>query len=147
MTKASRPLVISPSSISAQPSESYPNASHGILTWKTLISAPQTQTNTLIAGTLTLPPKKGHLCPHRHTQAEIYHIISGSGVMEIDGVEYNVEAGNVVYIPGDAKHGIRNEGEEDLTWLWVFAADGFRDVVYRWEQEAEGEQEERAERG
>ena len=58
--------------------------------------------------------------------------------MQIDGLEYKVEAGSVVYIPGDSKHGIRNECEEDLTWLWVFAADGFGDVVYRWEEEAEG---------
>ena len=43
----------------------------------------------------------------------------------------------MVFIPGDSEHGIRNEDEtEDLVWLYVFAADKFEDVVYRFGEEA-----------
>ena len=73
------------------------------------------------------------MCVHRHKQPEIYHIVSGRGLMEIDGEKFEVEKGSVVYIPGDAEHGIRNIGEvdEDLVWLYVFPGDSFGEVVYR----------------
>jgi len=53
--------------------------------------------------------------------------------MEIDGKKFEVEKGGVVYIPGDAEHGIRNIGgvSEDLVWLYVFPGDSFGEVVYR----------------
>jgi mannose-6-phosphate isomerase-like protein (cupin superfamily) len=73
----------------------------------------------------------GFLQLHRHSHAEIYHVISGSGTVCIDQQEYEVNKGSVVFITGDAEHGIFNKGNEDLVWLYVFAADGFEDIVYR----------------
>ncbi|EXJ88356.1 hypothetical protein A1O1_05286 [Capronia coronata CBS 617.96] len=142
------PLIISPESIAKQEPESFPevdldlevepslglgvDGGRGQVTWKTLISAPQTRTDSLTAGIATCPPRTGHLCPHRHRQAEIYHVTQGHGVVEIDGVESAVQAGTVVYIPGNAKHGIRNtDPERELTWFYVFAADGFGEIQYR----------------
>lgn len=127
-----RAVILEPKAIEEQQDESFADTSNGIVTWKTLISAPQTATDSLTAGIATLPPQQGHLCAHRHTHAEIYHIISGRGTMTIDGSEQEVSAGSVVYIPGDAEHGIRNsDPKEELRWLYVFGADGFQDVVYR----------------
>ncbi|KNG52646.1 RmlC-like cupin [Stemphylium lycopersici] len=78
----------------------------------------------------------GHLKPHRHSHAEIYHVTAGRGIVSIDGVEHAVQKGSVVFIPGDAEHGIRNgEADEDLVWLYVFAADGFGEIVYRFSGE------------
>lgn len=37
---------------------------------------------------------------------------------------------SVVFIPGNAEHGIRNEGLEVLRWLYVFPCDGFEEVKY-----------------
>lgn len=71
---------------------------------------------------------------HRHSHAELYHITSGTGVVTIDGVEHEVRKGSVVFIPGDAEHGIRNIGEEELVWLYVFAADGFGEIIYRFDE-------------
>jgi len=58
----------------------------------------------------------------------VYHIISGHGFVRIDGTEHEVEAGSVVFIPGDAEHGVRNDGDEgeELTWFYCFAVDGLR---------------------
>ena len=127
------PLIIGSKDIAKAASESYPDTSHGILSWKTLISSGKTSTDSLTAGVATLPPKQGHLCHHRHTQAEIYHIIKGQAIMYINGQEQNVSAGSVVYIPGDAEHGIRNvHPEEELQWLYVFPTASFEDVKYRY---------------
>lgn len=58
--------------------------------------------------------------------------------MSIDGVESPVEAGSVVFIPGDARHGVRNEDEtHDLVWLYVFAVDDFKEIHYRFPHKEE----------
>lgn len=134
-----RPLILSSAEISSQPIESFADASRGILTWRTLLSVPKTPTSKLIAGMAVCPAKaalneqkEGHLCAHRHEQPEIYYIISGQGLMEIEGEEFDVDKGSVVYIPGNAEHGIRSiDTSEDLIWLYVFPGDGFEEVVYR----------------
>jgi mannose-6-phosphate isomerase-like protein (cupin superfamily) len=77
----------------------------------------------------------GFLKLHRHSHAELYHVISGTGVVRIDQQEYEVNKGSVVFIPGDAEHGIFNKGNEDLVWLYVFAASGFDQIVYRFSDE------------
>lgn len=56
----------------------------------------------------------------------------------IEGEEYEVRKGSVVWIPGDAAHVVRNAEEKDLVWLYVFAADGFGDVVYRFNEPGPG---------
>lgn len=73
----------------------------------------------------------GHLCAHRHTQAEIYHILDGEGDVTIDGVVSKVRAGSTVFIPSDAEHGIVNTGTVELRWFYVFPTGSFGDVVYR----------------
>lgn len=128
------PLVISPTSIHNQSAECFALPGRGDVTWKTLISSPQTHTNSLTVGIATCPPKTGHLCPHRHRQAEVYHITEGQGTVEIDGAQFPVQTGSVVYIPGDSKHGIRNdEPDTELKWLYVFPTDGFGDIKYRFD--------------
>jgi len=130
--KKPQAIILDPASISRLPQESFTETDRGVVTWQTLISAPTTASDSLTAGIATCPPKHGHLCIHQHKQAEIYHVTQGRGIVSIDGVEHAVEAGSVVYIPGDAEHGIRNEDpEEDLKWLYIFPTDGFGDVVYR----------------
>ncbi|KAF2121838.1 RmlC-like cupin domain-containing protein [Lophiotrema nucula] len=130
-----KPVVLSPATIASARIESFPDPSGGIVTWKTLFSAGKSPTDTLTTGIGTCQAKDGHLKCHRHTQAEIYHVIQGRGIVTIDGEEHGVEKGSVVFIPGDSEHGIRNIGEQDLMWLYVFATDKFEDIVYRFSEE------------
>lgn len=56
--------------------------------------------------------------------------------MRIDGITTQVEKGSVIFIPGDAEHGIWNTSEEEeLIWFYVFATDAFEDVIYKFESE------------
>lgn len=127
-----RGIIVDDGTIQKREPESFPDTSKGVVSWKTLISAPQTATDSLTVGVASCPPQEGHLCPHRHREAEVYHIISGRGIMKIDGHEQEVAAGSVVFIPGDAEHGIRNEDpQEELKWLYVFGTDSFQDIKYR----------------
>lgn len=43
----------------------------------------------------------------------------------VDGVAHDVEKGSAVFIPGDAEHGVRNEGAEELKWFYVFPVGNF----------------------
>ena len=69
--------------------------------------------------------------PHRHSEPETYYTLSGRGIVTIDGVPHPVTPGTAIYIPGDAEHGIRNDYDEDLQILYVFAVSDFNQVVYR----------------
>jgi mannose-6-phosphate isomerase-like protein (cupin superfamily) len=93
----------------------------------------------MCAGIAVCPPRTGKLCPHRHEQAEIYYIISGKGIMTIKGEKYQVEEGSSVFVPGNAEHGIVNEGEEELKWFYVFPTPSFGDVVYHFSDETVAE--------
>jgi mannose-6-phosphate isomerase-like protein (cupin superfamily) len=100
-----------------------------------LFSSPQTPTDSLCAGIALCPPNTGHLCAHRHAQAELYYIIEGNGIVVIDGIESKVEKGSTVFIPGNAEHEIRNVADTELRWFYVFPTGSFGDVVYRFSDE------------
>lgn len=110
--------------------EGFPTEEYGIVKWKTLISQPITNSHTLTSGIAECPPSTGHLCKHRHAQAEIYYIVEGEGEMSIDGHKTNVAKGTVVYIPGNSEHGIVNVGSGVLKWFYVFPTDSFGDIKY-----------------
>lgn len=130
-SKDTKPIIISPSYTTNTPSESFPDTSYGVVSWHTLFSQPQTPNSDLSAGIAVCPPKSGHLCAHRHEQAEIYYIIEGDGEVTIDGVRSQVTQGSSVFIPSNAEHGIANTGSGDLRWFYVFPTGAFGDVVYR----------------
>lgn len=130
-TIAARWMVLSESDIATQYNETFIDSTNGNLTWKTLFSSGKTPTNSLCTGIAVCPPLSGHLCSHKHAQAEVYFIIEGQGMVKVDGNESKVQAGTVVFIPGNAEHAIWNLGEGALRWLYVFPTDAFEDVVYQ----------------
>ena len=145
-TKITRPIVLNADDIKQTASESFPDpGAGGDVSWKTLISAPKTATDGFTVGIATCAPGlsagcRGHLKLHRHKQAEIYHVTQGKGVVTIDGKEHSVSKGSVIWIPGDAEHGTENVGDEDLVWLYAFAADGFEEIVYRFDAPGPGKE-------
>ncbi|KAH8646118.1 RmlC-like cupin domain-containing protein [Xylariales sp. PMI_506] len=124
------PLVIDTAATLQEPPSSFPTLDKGNTTWHTLLSAPTTPTDSLCAGIATCPAN-GTLARHRHSQAEMYYVLSGSGEVEIDGKRQRVSKGTLLWIPGDAEHGVFCEESETLQWLYVFPGGKFDDVVYR----------------
>jgi quercetin dioxygenase-like cupin family protein len=113
------------------PLEGWDDAIRGKVAWRTLLSGDRTPTSQLTLGVTELGPgQPSPFLPHRHAQAEIYYVLSGEGVVTIDGAEHALRAGSSVFIPGNALHGARNTGREVLRMLYVFAADSFSDVQY-----------------
>jgi mannose-6-phosphate isomerase-like protein (cupin superfamily) len=53
--------------------------------------------------------------PHPHSgDEEIYFVISGSGVMDVDGEERPVGPGSVVLTLSGSQHGLQNTGDQEL---------------------------------
>ena len=107
----------------------------GRIGWRTLFSGDATPTNALTAGLAEVEPN-GWLGLHRHTPAEVYYVIEGTGVVTIEGMDHNVSAGTALFIPGDAEHGVRNPGTAPLRFVYVFPSDSFGEIEYRFSNDA-----------
>ena len=61
---------------------------------------------------------------HRHPHMEeAFHILKGSGVVTLNDVPHNIEAGGAVFIPRNTWHGFQNPDHE-LLLLWVVTPPG-----------------------
>ncbi len=103
---------------------------YGRVAWRTLISADIAPSDSLSAGVAWIEPGC-RLNLHRHEPAEIYFILEGAGVVTINSEHRAVSAGDAVFIPADAEHGIRNDSQATLRFFYAFAKDSFAEVVYR----------------
>jgi len=54
---------------------------------------------------------------HHHAPEQCYYIIRGRGIMMIEKDEEDVCAGDAVFIPSNAEHGIKNIGDDVLEYL------------------------------
>ena len=63
---------------------------------------------------------KGQVAPHRHRmQEQIYHILDGEGLMEIDGERSMVRRHDCIHLPPGVEHAIYNTGLQDLVSLVI----------------------------
>ncbi len=125
-----------PARVDAQslPDERWDDPARGTIRFRTLISAPATDSNELVCGVAMMAP--GDTFPlHSHPQAEVYFGLEGTGEVLIDGVAHRLAPGVALYIPGGAVHGVPLAAAP-LTWFYTFAADSFDDIRYRFLHEA-----------
>lgn len=55
---------------------------------------------------------------HKHgANEEIYVILSGSGLMHLDGSEYRVRPGHILVNPPFGEHGLLNDGDAPIEFL------------------------------
>ena len=63
---------------------------------------------------------KGYVAPHSHkVQEQIYYILEGEGLMEIDGDRHVVRPHDHIFIPPGMEHAIYNSGLKDLVFLVI----------------------------
>jgi len=57
---------------------------------------------------------------HKHkVQEQIYHVLEGEGLMQIDGKPHLVRQHDVIFLPPGVEHDIENTGLLDLVFLVV----------------------------
>ncbi|QOR38093.1 cupin domain-containing protein [Billgrantia diversa] len=98
--------------------------------WKLIFTAEQTPTGVMSMGLAEIAPQ-GALPLHQHDPAETYHVLSGEGSIEVEGVSHRLHAGQSVFIPPLAWHETINTGPTPLRFLFTFPTDTFSEVAYR----------------
>ena len=63
---------------------------------------------------------RAYVAPHRHRiQEQVYHVLDGEALMEIDGERTVVRKDDVIFIPPGTEHAIYNTGMTDLRFIVV----------------------------
>ena len=61
---------------------------------------------------------KGEIPIHAHKFTdEIFYITENSAIMIVDGKEFEVNPGDIIYVDKEEGHGFRNESEKDFKML------------------------------
>lgn len=64
------------------------------------------------------PGGRAGLHTHSHTE-ELWFILSGIGIVELDGERYNVSPGSIVLTPLHSRHAMWNMGSERLEYVVI----------------------------
>tara|TARA_B100000902_G_scaffold75255_1_gene80101 strand:+ start:160 stop:534 length:375 start_codon:yes stop_codon:yes gene_type:complete len=107
-----------------QTTEKYPG-----VRWKFLIDADYTNSSGLSLGFAEIA-SGGDLTLHYHSPAEIYVITNGKGILNKSGSLEEIKKGDIVYIAGNEKHALKNNGNKTLEFYWIFPTDRFSEVKY-----------------
>ena len=97
--------------------------------WKFLIDSDYTKSCGLSLGFAEIDPG-GDLILHYHSPDEIYVVTDGVGTLNKSGELEKIKKGDVVYIAGNEKHALKNNGKEVLKFYWIFPTDSFSEVDY-----------------
>lgn len=61
-----------------------------------------------------------HVAKHSHkVQEQVYHVLEGEGLMDIDGKDHVVRKHDVIFLPPGIEHSISNSGLTDLVFLVI----------------------------
>jgi quercetin dioxygenase-like cupin family protein len=105
-----------------------PPPATGIRTrWRLIFSRPRTPgTSAMCMGLAEFPP--GAVLPlHHHAPAEIYHVLDGEGLTEVEGEPHRLRPGVSLFIPANARHRTTNTGARPLRFLFMFPTDSFEE--------------------
>ena len=70
-----------------------------------------------ISHSIVAPGKKSKL--HKMKTSEVYYILEGEGILQIDDEAFNVSKDQAIYIPPHSRQRIENTGKEELKFLCI----------------------------
>ena len=70
-----------------------------------------------IAHSTISPNKKSKL--HKMKTSEVYYILEGEGILQIDDKSIQISKDNAIYIPPNSKQQIKNTGKNELKFLCI----------------------------
>jgi mannose-6-phosphate isomerase-like protein (cupin superfamily) len=85
-----------------------------------MLVTPETARTSRLDHRISSYQPKGFVAPHTHkVQEQIYHVLEGEGLMELDGERHVVRSQDVIHIPPGVEHAIYNSGLKDLVFLVI----------------------------
>lgn len=110
--------VVSIRNIAEEPWQQFPAHYGGALS-KALVH-PQTTGSRQIDYRISTYQPMAYVENHVHkVQEQVYHVLDGEGLMEIDGKRAVVRKHDVIFLPPGVWHSIQNTGLGDLTFIVV----------------------------
>ena len=104
--------------IAEVPWREFPNHHGGALS-KPLVM-PETAGSRHIDYRISMYQPMARVALHKHrVQEQVYHVLEGEGLMEIDGTARVVRKHDVIFLPPGIEHSISNTGLTDLVFLVV----------------------------
>ncbi len=104
--------------IAEVPWQEFPGHFGGALS-KALVG-PETSDARLVDHRISCYQPRAYVAPHTHqVQEQVYHLLEGEGLMEIDGERRVVRKHDVVFIPPGVEHALYNSGLVDLVFLVI----------------------------
>jgi mannose-6-phosphate isomerase-like protein (cupin superfamily) len=83
---------------------------------------PETASSRHIDYRISMYQPMAHVKLHKHkVQEQVYHVLEGEGLMEIDGERRVVRRHDVIFLPPGVEHAISNTGLVGLVFLVVTA--------------------------
>lgn len=74
---------------------------------------------TMDSGILFYEPGET-MIPHKHSNLdEIFYVVSGEGIITIDGKDISIKENDVILSPNEESHGFTNNGDRKLVILQV----------------------------
>lgn len=114
----SKPYAPSIRNTAEEPWQQYPGHFGSALS-KALV-APQTTGSRQLDYRISLYQPMAYVERHVHkVQEQVYHILDGEGLMEIDDTKTVVRKNDVIFIPPGTWHSIQNTGLTDLAFIVV----------------------------
>lgn len=85
-----------------------------------LIATPENAPTKYFDFRLSTYQPKGFVEKHSHEiEEQIYYILEGEGLMELNGTTNIVRPGRTIFIPPKVDHALHNTGTKDLTFLVI----------------------------
>jgi mannose-6-phosphate isomerase-like protein (cupin superfamily) len=104
--------------IAEVPWREFPNHFGGALS-KPLVM-PETAQSRHLDYRISMYQPMAYVARHKHAvQEQVYHVIEGEGLMEIDGQSHVVRKHDFIFLPPGVEHSISNSGLVDLVFLVV----------------------------
>lgn len=70
----------------------------------------------------------GHVREHAHDRnEEVVFVVGGKGRAVIDGESHPMVPGSAFFIGRNRRHMFVNEGEAEITWMWLIVPNGLED--------------------
>jgi len=61
---------------------------------------------------------------HTHAWPHINYIISGKGILHLDGQDHELEAGSYAYVPGGKLHQFKNADKDKFAFICIVPEEG-----------------------
>lgn len=111
-----------------RPEEHWSDPARGEIRWRTLLTAGLMDSDTFTAGIATMGIGD-RWAIHRHEQAELYFGLTGEADIEVEGKLYRLKPETLLFIPGNAFHGIPPTSGP-IRFFYAFATDDFETIKY-----------------